>query len=253
MQSKKHIVVTRPLKDQKFFDELTKLGFAVFHYPTIEIRRGEGIENFLGQYKSADWVVFTSSNGVSFFLEKLDELGETIEELNRKKVGVVGERTKEEVEKNGVEVSFIPSRFTTENLGKELPIKRGEKVFLPRAGIATPLLAKLLESRGAEVFNIPIYQTEFVRRDSTELEKLLKTNQIALLTFTSPSTVQGFMEGVGEGVRKKALDSEVLSIGPVTTRTLKKYGFKKIHTAEVHTTEGMIEKLKKSMTIRYND
>jgi len=236
----KYVVITRPLEDsENFSKKIEGLGLKVFLYPTIEIGDNEIPDVFLENLKNSDWVVFTSRNGVKYFLEKA---GKKL--LSQKKIAAVGPKTRDELTINNLAVDFIPSKFTTKDLGEEIPINAGEKIFLPRANIASKALTEILEKRGAVVFNVPIYQTKLIAKRSKELEEMFLKKQISLITFTSPSTIEGFFRGFNdEKIKLKILDCPVLCIGPVTEKKAKEVGFKKVFVAESFTTDGMINKL----------
>jgi uroporphyrinogen-III synthase len=234
-----YIIIKRPLEDLKDFSKrLEGIGLKVFSYPTIKIKKNDTID-FSEDLKRSDWIIFTSKNGIRYFLDKAD-----IDTVKKRKIAVVGPKTAEEAKTRGMKIDFIPKIFTTKDLGKEIPIRNGEKIFLPRADIASKSLIKILEKRGAIVFNIPIYRTQYLKKESQKLEKLLLDKNVKYLSFTSPSTIDGFMKGLkNEESKKAALGCRVISIGPVTTRKAREMGFKTVITADIYTTNGIIKKL----------
>jgi uroporphyrinogen-III synthase len=249
MTYKKYVVITRPELDQDFSDSLEKLGFNICFYPTIKITKKKldkkEIEK-LGNLEIFDWVLFTSRNGVKYFLEILNELGIDFN-LFKGKIGLVGPETAQALKENHLNYDFIPTKFATQSLARQIPVNKGEKVFLPRAEIASSELVEQLTGRGVEVTRIDIYQTEFVTEPNPEFEQLLENSMVAFITFTSPSTVQGFIKSLDTRLMKVAQNIPVLSIGPVTTAFLKENGFKKIIAADVYTTKGMLQKLKETL------
>lgn len=252
-QTQKYILITRsPQENKDFKNQLEHLGFAVLEYPAISITKSvlsDDEKRSLQIFFSFDWILFTSVNGVRFFMEALAELHIDAAVLQTKKIGAVGPKTAEEIEKYHLHTSFIPSAFTTEDLARELPGVGGKRILLPRSNIANPALKEQLEARGAMVTNVPIYITVSNAEEHGSLSFLVAHHQIRYITFTSPSTVEGFLSSMKDTQEKEKIFSiPVLSIGPVTTEAAKRHGFQSIYTSEVHTIEGMLAKLQKDFS-----
>src|SRR5258708_308685 len=208
-QWSRYIVITRPLAEsERIKKQLEDVGLQVFLYPSIAIQRKpltEETKKYLEDIVSFDWILFTSRNGVRFFMEELAELGVDTAILRTKQIAAVGPKTAEEVKKYQLPVHFIPSEFTTRNLANELQKVEGKKILLPRSNIASASLIKQLQKRGAIVMNVPIYNTGFVIKPNKTFEALLESKKILCITFTSPSTVEGFLKNIGAKVREKVL------------------------------------------------
>lgn len=250
--TKKYVVVTRPLEvSNELQRKLEEMKLKTLSFPSIAIHKSiltKKIQKELNNISSFDWILFTSRNGVRFFMQALEELGIDTSLLQKKYIAAVGPKTAEEVKKYQLPVHFIPSEFTTEDLSKGLQEVKDKRILLPRADIATSTLTKQLEKKGALVTNIAIYNTEFTRCESNGFEDLLDNKQIACITFTSPSTITGFLKNCETIKNKSAIFSlPVLAIGPVTGNALKHHGFQKIYTADTFTVEGMVSKLKESI------
>jgi uroporphyrinogen III methyltransferase/synthase len=250
-----YIIITRPQTEIEALESyIRKLGLLVFSYPSITIvpnQLNETQQEQLRHLDTFDWIVFTSRNGVRFFMETLQTLPIDPTVLKNKQIAAVGPKTAEELKQFDLHIDFIPSKFTTQALGDELPDVEGKKILLPRSDLANPLLQKQLEERGATVINIPIYQTlpitKMNEEKNKELQTLLNKQQILCLTFTSPSTVKGFMNSLDNGLKHQILDLPVISIGPVTAQTVTKYGFTRQQTADEFTIEGLLTKLQQNL------
>lgn len=246
------VVITRPVNTTiKMQKQIEALGFFTYFFPSIAVAKtslSKQSKKVLIQLDFFDWIVFTSQNGVRFFLTDLAELGIPISKLKRKKLAAVGEKTAKAIKKYGLSVNFVPSKFTTERLSEELPKVEGKKILMARANLATPLLSKRLKERGAQVTDMPIYETTYIENDNPEFELLVADKKIYCLTFTSPSTVKGFFNNIKNSPQKNViLELPVLSIGPVTTKALKELGFTRITTADTYTINGMIAKLQEGI------
>ena len=194
-----------------------------------------------------DIIIFTSRNGIRYFMGALKDLSIDESILQEKYIATVGSKTADEAKKYRLPVQFIPYVFTTDGLASELPNITGKRILLPRTNIASETFVQKLMKRGAVVTNIAIYKTEHTLSKNKHFEKLLTKEQVQCVFFTSPSTVEGFLKNV-KGIKDESqvLSLPVISIGPVTTEKLKKHGFRTIYTADIYTLEGMITKLKES-------
>jgi len=253
-QNQNFVVITRPENISTTLQKkIEALGLLTYFFPSISIAKSnltKKEKKYFPELDSFDWIVFTSQNGVRLFFATLTQLHIPIDKIQNIKIAAVGKKTAEAVQKSNLPVSFIPTRYTTDALADELSPVMGKKIFMARANLATPVLTKKLQERGATVINIPIYKTSYIENDTSELAMLIKNNNIFCITFTSPSSVNGFFKSIKKSsIRKFILSIPVLSIGPVTTNTLKKCGFTSIYTADTFTFEGMIRKLEKMVLL----
>lgn len=249
--NKKYVVITRQLSQSKeLVVFIEKLGYNIFLFPTIETRKNKlssEAEKHLKNISQFDWIIFTSVNGVDYFMEVIQSLDIEHKILKKMYLGAVGPKTAQALKKYNLPIHFIPSQFTTKSLAKELPNIKDKKILLLRAEIANPTLGKILRKRNATVVNIPLYKTIFIKNPKINFKKLLTAKKIACITFTSPSTVKGFLKNIEIGLLSDVFSLPVVSIGPVTTNALKKAGFKRIYTSSISTIEGMITKMKESI------
>lgn len=250
--SPKYIVSTRPIKENRLLGpKLERLGYTLFSFPSIAIQKKNlpvREKEHFNNISSFDWIVFTSRNGIRSFMENINEYGIDKSLLDKIKIAAVGPRTAAEIKKYQLPVHFIPSQYATEYLGNELPDVSGKKILLPRAAIANPKLSHNLKERGALVTDIAVYDTAFVSNVIAAFEELLTAQQVHSIMFTSPSTVEGFLNNIEDSKLENEIFSlPVLSIGPVTTNVLRENGFKKIYTADSYTIAGMLTKLQENI------
>ena len=113
----KTILVTKgKVEAGKHFGSLMNEGAQLIYFPTIKIQHiSNSIElnQSLEQFEKYDWIVFTSSNAVESFvtIKKARNL-----DLSRVKVAVVGSETAERCKEHKLEVSLIPTEFSTAGL-----------------------------------------------------------------------------------------------------------------------------------------
>jgi uroporphyrinogen III methyltransferase / synthase len=110
-------------------------------------------------------------------------------------------------------------------------------VLVARGAEARDLLPEALRERGAEVDVVALYETVAEEPDPAALEAIGNADY---LTFTSSSTVRNFLDAVGDAVPR---DAGVISIGPVTSASLREAGLEPDAEAERHDIEGLIAAL----------
>ncbi len=230
----RRIVVTRAREQASgFMERLSQLGAECIQFPTIEVVPPESFEpmdsaiEHLSQY---DWLLFTSVNGVRFFLERLHFLGRDVRDLKGVKLGAIGPKTAGAWMKMGIKPDLVPGEYRAEAIVEGLGgfgIK-GKKILIPRAVKAREILPLELRKMGAVVEVVPAYQTVRPDDDVELVKGMLERKEVHMVTFTSSSTVTNFVEMFRTW--KETLIEEMASvasacIGPVTAKTAEGYGF----------------------------
>ena len=241
----KKIVVTRSREQASaLVKRLSELGAEVITFPAIKIKPLKvfsALDAEIKRLAGYNWVVFTSANGVEVFFNRIKKLGVDARRFAGAKVAAIGPATAEALRARGIEADIVPAKYVSEEILKALGKVRGQKILLPRAAAARDALHAGLKSAGALVTEIPTYNTLPDRGNIAELRGLLAAGEISLITFTSSSTVTGFLESF-KGADKKFLQSAAMgSIGPVTSGTLKTLGFKPAFEAKHYTIPGLVE------------
>jgi uroporphyrinogen-III synthase len=157
--------------------------------------------------------VFTSTNGVRHLLDRAEAIG-LASPLAAARVAAVGTVTARALAARGAAVTFSPDEESAEALGEGLPDVEGRAVLLIQGSKADPGLARRLEERGARVGAVGAYRTVPTAPYGDALTELREGADG--LTFTSPSTVQGFV-ALGPEWRSLARRAIVATIGPTTT------------------------------------
>jgi len=229
------VLVPRPIGHaDEFSQKLEALGAQPILFPLINVEALNKKE-LRAAYMSSSfgWIMFTSSIAVQFFFNviKADEV--------TSKIAVVGTATKKAVEKLGLKVSFTPSAATAKKLVKEIPLNKGEKVFIPRSKIAGNAILDTLKKRGINVTEIAAYTNTPIVYSQEEVEAVFAQN-INVITFTSGSTVESFV-GLLKQYKIKLGPQHIVSIGPSTTAAAKKMYVEVDKTAETHNVDGLIE------------
>ncbi len=242
----KNIIVTRDEKgNAEFAAKIIQRGGNAIELATIKIRPLTQTNQFLkilAELAEFDWVIFTSSNGVSIFFDALQGLGKDGRVFGSAKIAAIGSETAAKLSEFGIRADFVPSVFTSEDLGKELKEYtnlRGKKILLLRSELASDELNKLLTQAGAEVQSAALYEIVTQKNKCERLKEQISKGLIDWLTFASPSSVKGFFEQISSDT-KKANNVRIASIGPITSQELKKIGIKVDVEADKHTIDGLL-------------
>jgi len=229
----KRILITRA-RDQssEFATKLRNLGAKVIEFPTIQIlppSRWKGLDQAIDQLKSYDWIIFTSANGVKFFFQRLEERTFPLRFPASLKVCAIGPATAKQLKGKGVRVDYTPKEFIAEAIldGFGKMAVQGKRILLARVKQARDVLPKGLRKMGAEVDLIEVYRTVKPRGGVKRLKQLLTVDKPDVITFTSSSTVNHFVELLKtEDLKKLLKDITIACIGPITAQTVKKWGMK---------------------------
>ena len=214
-------------------EHLRRYGAVPIEVPTISVepprtpqqmdRAIQGLIN--GRYL---WIVFTSANAVKAIREKFEEYGLDARAMAGLKVAAVGEATARSLVEFGVKPELVPNgEQSSAGLLEEwqpydaelYPIDR---IFLPRADIATEQLVAGLQKLGWEVDDITAYRTVRAAPPPAETREAIKTGGFDAVLFTSSSTVRNLVGIAG----KPHATTVVACIGPKTAETAKEHGLR---------------------------
>ena len=235
----KKILVTRD-KNQagEFSNKIEKMGGVAVELPFIEI------ESVLSKVTSEDLkeysaLLFNSPNGVREFMKKIDD----IRSLAHLKIGAVGSKTKELLEEYKIKADFMPEEYMVSKLA-ELSLeytKPGEKILIITSDISPCDTDKFNSIYDREFHKIVAYNTKKITREKKEVCDAL--NKVEVVTFLSSSTVDAFYASI-DGDLECVKNIKFASIGPVTSETMKKYGFSVDYEAKVYDINGILDALK---------
>jgi len=225
--------------------ELEALGAEVVAAPTIRIARLTDLAALraaLTRVPPYDWIVFTSQNAVQVVCDRLPEWGLSSNAVARTLVAAIGPATAEALVRRGVVPDLVPDRFVAEAVVSALAARGevlGKTVLLPRAREARDALPDGLRALGALVDVIPIYETVHETGDGGGLAAEILAGTIDAVTFTSSSTVRGFVELVGEPVAASGRFAAAV-IGPITAGTARELGIAVAIEARDYTVPGLV-------------
>jgi uroporphyrinogen III methyltransferase/synthase len=244
----KRIVVTRARQQASdLVRRLADLGAECLEYPTIEIKAPQNpqpLKQAVANLSAYDWIVFTSVNGVSYFFEQLFAVGKDVRALGHLKTAAIGPATAARLLEFGLTSDIVPETYRAESViaaFKKEKLK-DQKILLPRAKEARPILPKELNKMGATVDEIPAYETLKAVENMDGLVQQLKDKQVDMITFTSSSTVKNFKALLpAKDFTALIQDVTIASIGPITSDTAKDLGFDVHITADSYTIPGLVD------------
>ncbi|MBI3313710.1 MAG: uroporphyrinogen-III C-methyltransferase [Candidatus Omnitrophica bacterium] len=222
-------------------------GARVVEFPTIRIeppKSWEALDQAVKNIQGFDWIIFTSIHGVASFFNRLEERKKDARDLSHLKIAAIGEATARALRAKSIYPDLIPQKFTSEVLVEELRRQNeisGRRFLLPRTDIAPEFLKRELQKWGGFVTEAIAYRTLPAQGKSEKLERIMKNHKIDYITFTSSSTVKNFFEAMDRAKRKVLIKSRLISIGPVTTKTLMDFGLKPFREAQEQTLTGLVE------------
>ena len=230
------IVVTRAREQASELKRLLEdSGAQVVQFPTIAIAPPESFDSLdRAVTEKYDWLIFTSTNGVATFFQRLFTLGRDVRALSNTKVAAVGQSTADDLRARGINPDVVPERFiSTELLPLLAQDQRGIRTAVIRAEEGRDELLDELRRRGGEVDLAIAYRTIAAGTDADELRTLIENDAIDVITFTSASTVDNFFAKLPAGRARLA------SIGPTTSDALRKHG----HTPHIVAQSASVQSL----------
>lgn len=247
----KRIVITRArAQSSELVERIREQGGETIEFPVIRlapIENSGDLDAVLARIDDYDWVVFTSVNGVKFFLQRANELGINLLEAQGIKIASVGVKTAEALSYAGLQTRVVPEVYQAEALVQVLSgkVKRGERILFPKADIARTVLPDGLRQLGLSVTEVAVYSNQISAEGVQSILYLLRDRKIDYITFTSSSTVTNFVKALGcqgmmptEGLLKGV---SMAYIGPKTAKTAMEWGLNVDILAEEATIDGLVQ------------
>lgn len=242
LKNKKILITRERSQAVKFAEQIEHNKGVPIIAPLLKIDTYYDEENdtLLNSINEFDWIFFTSINGVNHFFKQLKEQ-QLIKKCN---IAVVGHKTEEALNKFGISADFIPSTYNAETMAAEFlqTFPHIGKVLLVRGNLSRPTLLEEFTKAKINYSKIVVYETN---ANKSIKQKLLKSidDGVDFLTFTSPSTVQTFIELVNEQQFKIAQNLPCFCIGTTTEQAAHRYQFNQTYVPNMFTIESMIEKM----------
>lgn len=237
------IVVTRPAEQAApLARELERRGARVLVAPTIRLMpaRSAALTAALRELAAGrfDWITLTSAATVDVLRDRLGSPDDV-----RAKVAAIGEGTAQAFRRWARrDPDLQPATFTTAALARAFPRGSG-RVLCARADIAPEGLEEALARKGWVAVRVDAYRTVFATSLPRETRDALRRGDVDAVTFSSASTVGGFVNALGAAKGTP----RVVCIGPVTAAAARDAGLQPAAVAKPHTIEGLVAALERAL------
>ncbi len=248
----KKVVVTRAHSQQgPGFELFSQLGATVLELPALVIGppdKWQPLDEALSQLESFQWLIFSSANGVKFVEDRLQLKGKSLAGSPKNlKIAAVGRKTAIELENIGAIPDFVPVEFIADSLIENFPhIEVGKRILLPRvqSGGRT-IIAESFAQTGVHVLEVAAYESRCPDSIPKETLNALIRSEVDVLTFTSSkiaaNTAKLMRKSFGSDWGKKLCKVKLISIGPQTSMSCKKYFGRVDSEANPHDLDGLVE------------
>lgn len=243
----KRIVITRPKeRSQNLASCLRDAGAEVLELPTIKlVPLWENVFDKIDNLESYDWLILTSPTGAEYFFEFMKMQKKDFRSLSNLHFAVIGDGTAAICVEHGIYPDLIPENFYTSDLGNGMAkrVGKGERVLILRARHGSYELTKALDLAKISYDDVALYDT--ITPDKTPLSRriqsLIKDGGIDAVTFTSSSTVRGFLE-ILEASAEEIAGFTAVCIGKKTEKAAREAGMKTVMADSV-SEDGLLQTL----------
>ena len=191
-----------------------------------------------------DWLVFTSSNGVRFFVQRLEELGRDLRALGSLRLAAIGPTTAETLAEFHLRADLVPQSYRSEALAEALGrAAKGRKVLLARADRGRTLLKDELEHL-ADVHQVAVYHNADAPSLPEHVTARILDGTVDWITLTSSAIAARLHELLPEPARRRiGRDVRLASLSPVTSETAARLGWDVAVEAAEYTWDGLVHAL----------
>jgi len=208
---------------------LERKGAEVWEFPVLRPAPPpayDAIDSAIRQLQAFDWVVFSGSNCVVNFFDRLDTLGLGKEPIVEKQISAIGYGAVSALKKLGIEPDYIPKVHTAEGVTGGLQDIHGLSFLLIRIDGASRDLPERLRSLGATVTEVAGYRM-LVEADAEIAEKIfgLRLDALALANPTAVRFLVTATNNLGIDLQSRLKGVAIAAVGPATEEAAKGYGF----------------------------
>lgn len=241
----RRILVTRALHQVgKLSEGLRALGAEPVEVPVLEIRPPESyapLDDALNHLDRYDWLILTSANAVEAISGRSPHPGVNPAKTDGLCVAAVGRATAEAARHCGLRVTVVPESYVAEGLVESLRGKvAGKRILLARAAVARDVIPDALRAEGAEVTVVEAYRNALPEAAPEQLRQAV-AGGLDAASFTSSSSVTHLAEAArAAGVPWPLEGLPAISIGPITSQTLRDLGWPPAAEAEASDIPGLV-------------
>ena len=220
---------------------LATMGAGVVCQPAIEITPPDDwdrVDQAIQQMRTFDWIVFSSRNGVRYFLDRVGQLGQDPRVLAGVRIAAIGPATVAQLDRYSLRTDLCPKIHRAEALAEALAAEAsGQQMLLVRASRGREVLAEMLTSSGAGVRQVVAYTSRDVGVPDPEIAEMLAQGEIDWVTVTSSAIARALVNLFGNQLKQ----TKLAAISPLTADVLRSAGYEPATVAEVYTGAGLVE------------
>ncbi len=241
----RRVVVTRArAQASELTLRLTALGAEVVEVPAIRIDDSAdgavALQRAAASLRSGGytWAVFTSANGVDRTFAHIPDS----RAIGTTRIAAIGSGTASALARYRIVPDLLPERFVAEGLLEVFPPApaTGGKVLLARAAVARDALPDGLSALGWTVDVVEAYRTGVGEPPPGALDRAKRADAIC---FTSSSTVTNYVRVAGFD----HVPTVAVSIGPITSATMRECGMAVSAEAETHDLDGLVVAVRQAL------
>jgi uroporphyrinogen-III synthase/uroporphyrinogen III methyltransferase/synthase len=267
----KLILVTRAAHQAgKLSDALRELGATPVEVPLLQIQPPDDLaplDKAIRRLDTYDWLILTSANTVRAVVERSAILGLALEQPPQPQIAAIGVSTAAAARDAGFSIALVPEAYVAESLVESVlgrqevsghgfsradqPQKKtgasdpeesftGKRILLARAAVARDVIPDALRAAGAIVDVVDAYRNVMPAAAPELLRKAIE-HGIAAATFTSSSSVTHLAEAAkAAGLAFPFAAVAAISIGPITSQTLREHGWEPAAEANPSDIPGLV-------------
>ncbi len=243
----KRILVTRASHQAgQLSAQLASLGAQVIEIPAIEILPPESwkpLDAALRNLHQYQWFIVTSANTVQSIRERLGALDLAATSFSHLKTAAIGSATATALKELGLAVSITPEEYVAESLVTAIRDQvRDSRILIARAAVARDVIPEALRQIGAQVDVVDAYRTVIPEASISRIAEIFTSGHPPpnAATFTSSSTVTNFFRLLEAAGLTPPTTMRAISIGPITSQTLRDHGWEPAAEADPHDIPGLI-------------
>jgi uroporphyrinogen III methyltransferase/synthase len=245
----RRVLVTRPRgQAEGMIRQLELLGAVPYALPTVDIGPPSDwgpVDAVLARLREFDWLVFTSSNGVSAFFDRLLAVGLDVRAVGHLRLACIGPATAQALARYHLRADVVPARFDSETLAAVLGAQvRGQRVLLARADRGRDVLRAELQAL-ATVEQVAVYrQTDVIHGDAEVLDRL-RRGEIGFITLTSSNIARSLSRLCDDTIRERMRTGSIrlVTISAVTSADVRALGYPVAAEATTATEAGVLAAL----------
>ncbi|QKY69593.1 uroporphyrinogen-III synthase [Lentibacillus sp. CBA3610] len=240
------VLITREKKQAKeFARKVSQYGGIPVEVPLLKIscKYDEDVINLIQNQRQNKWLFFTSANGVDCFFQILNDYHVDQGLFSEAKFAVVGRKTARALESYGYRADFMPTTYNAETMTNEFFAGYAymeEPVLLVRGNWSRNELPDWFQEHGIQFQTLEVYETGYHFAMKEKLNAILTQNDLDVITFTSPSSVDAFMK---MKETKLNYNLPIACIGTTTEKRASEAGFVNLLVPDEFTIDGMLARM----------